>query len=109
MLQPLVVSNHKYSLYLHSGFQIMLDVLLQATEVDIQFMEMRQKDAEQRCFRHLRKGVDILGEAFATITKLTIRTRHIGMGVVDVAREKHTRMHLAPVTAHLLTILTTGI
>ena len=109
MLQPLVVSNHKHSLYLHNGFQIMLDMLLHTTEVDIQFMEMRQKGAERRSFRHLRKGIDILGEAFATITKLTIRTRHIGMGVVDVAREKHTRMRLAPITAHLLALLTTGI
>lgn len=42
MLQPLVVSNHKHSLYLHNGFQIMLDMLLHTTEVDIQFMEMLQ-------------------------------------------------------------------
>ena len=35
MLQPLVVSNHKHSLYLHNGFQKMLDMLFYTTEVDI--------------------------------------------------------------------------
>ena len=87
----------------------MLDVLFHATEVNIQFMEMLQKGAERRSFRHLRKGVDILGEAFATITKLTVRTGHISVGIIDVAREEHSRMYLAPIATHLLAILTTGI
>ena len=109
MLQPLVVSNHKHSLYLHNGFQIMLDVLFHATEVDIQFMEMLQKGAKRCALGHLRKGIDILGEAFATITKLTVRTGHISVSIIDIARKEHTRMHFAPITAHLLTIFTTSI
>lgn len=109
MLQPLVVSNHKHSLYLHNGLQIMLDMLFHATEVDVQFMEMLQKGAKRRTLRHLRKGIDILGEAFATITKLTVRTGHISVGIIDVTRKEHSRMYLAPIATHLLTVFTTGI
>lgn len=109
MLQPLVVSNHKHSLYLHNGFQKMLDMLFHTTEVDIQFMEMLQKGAQWRALRHLRKGIDILGEAFSTITKLTVRTGHISVGIIDVAREEHSRMYLSPIATHLLAIFTTGI
>ena len=109
MLQPLVVSNHKHSLYLYNGFQIMLDMLLHTTEVDIQFMEMRQKGTQWRALRHFRKGIDILGKTFSTITKLTVRTGHISVGIIDVAREEHSRMYLAPIATHLLAIFTTGI
>lgn len=56
------------------------------------------KQGSQRCtLGHLGKGVDILGEALATITELTIRTGDVGVGVVDIAGQQYTSMHLAPI------------
>ena len=60
-------------------------MLLYPTEMNIQFMQMFKKSAEWSTLGHLGKGVDILGEALATITELAVRTGDIGVGVVDVA------------------------
>ena len=62
-----------------------LDVLLESTEVDVELMERCQKGAEGCALGHLGKGVDILGEALATVTELAVGTGDIGVGVVDVA------------------------
>lgn len=61
-----------------------LDVLLESTEMDIQFMQVLQKGAKWRTFGHHSKGIDIFGEALATITEFAIRTWDIGMSVIDV-------------------------
>ena len=48
-------------------------------------MEVLKKGAERGTLGHLGKGIDVLGEALATITILTIGAGDIGVGVVDVA------------------------
>ena len=63
----------------------MLNMLFYTTEMDIKLVKMLQKGTQGRAFRHLCKGIDILGEAFTTITKLTIRSRYVGMSIVDIA------------------------
>ena len=62
-----------------------LDVLLHPTEMDIQFVKVLQQGSQGCALGHLGKGVDILGEALATITEFTVRTGDIGVGVVDIA------------------------
>ena len=84
-------------------------MLFKTTEVNIQLMKMLQKRAERSAFCHLGESVHILREAFAAIAKLTIRPGNIGMRVVDITREKHTRMYLTPVTTHLLAVLSASI
>ena len=83
-------------------------MLLKSTEVDIQFMEMLQKRSKGSACSHLSKGVDILGEALATISELAVRTGDVGVGVVDIARQQHAGMHLAPVSTHLLAVFVAG-
>ena len=50
-----------------------LDMLLYPTEMHIQFMQVLQKGSERGAFRHLGKSINILGEALATVAKLTVR------------------------------------
>lgn len=68
-------------------------------------MERREERAEGGAGGHLREGVDVLREALAAVSEFAVWTRHIGMGVVDVAREEATRMDFRPVGAHLLAVL----
>lgn len=84
-------------------------MLLESTEVNIELMEVLKKSAERCALGHHGEGIDILWEALATITELAVRTRDIGVGVVDVAREKHAGVYLAPVASHLLAVLTAGV
>lgn len=63
----------------------LLDMLLKSSEVNVEFMQMLQENSKRSASRHLSESVDILWEALATITKLAIRTRDVGVGVVDVA------------------------
>lgn len=84
-------------------------MLFKSTEVHIQFVEMLQKRSKRCSCCHLCECVNILGEAFATVAELAVGTGDVGMGVVDVAGEEDAGMYLAPVTTHLLTILTAGI
>ena len=84
-------------------------MFLEATEVDIELMQGCKEGAEGGALSHLGEGVDILGEALATIAKLAVGTGDIGVGVVDVAGEEHAGVYLAPVAAHLLTVLAAGI
>ena len=84
-------------------------MLLKASEMNVKFVQVFQKDSKGRAFGHLGKGVDILGEALATVAELAVGARDIGVGVVDVAGEEDARMHLAPVGSHLLAVLTAGI
>ena len=84
-------------------------MLLHPPEMHIQFMQMLQQRSERRSLGHLGKGVHVLGEALATIAELAIRTRHVGVRVVDIARKKNARMHLAPVGTHLLAVFAASI
>ena len=77
--------------------------------MNIQLVQMLQQGSKGCALGHLGKGIDILGEALATITELTIGTGDIGVGVVDIAREQYTSMYLAPVSTHLLAVFTAGI
>lgn len=84
-------------------------MLFKSTEMNIQFMKML-KESTQRCaLGHHGEGVDILREALATIAELAIRTRDVGVGVVDVAREEHAGVYLAPVATHLLAVLAASV
>ena len=62
-------------------------MLLHPTEMDIQLVQVLQQGSKGRALGHLGKGIDILGEALATKTELTIGTGDVGGGVVDVAGE----------------------
>ena len=77
--------------------------------MNIEFMQRLKQLAERGACGLLCEGVDILREALATIAELAIRTRDVGVGVIDVAGEEHTGMNLAPVASHLLTVLTASI
>ena len=61
-----------------------LYMLLLSPEMHIQLMQMFQQGSEGGALGHLGEGVDVLGEALATITELTIRSRDIGVSVVDI-------------------------
>ena len=65
-------------------------------EMDIQFMQKFQKCAQRCAFRHLGEGVDVLGEALATIAELAVGAGDIGVGIVDVAGEEDASMHFTP-------------
>lgn len=84
-------------------------MLLHATEMNIQFMQVLQQGSKGCSLSHLGKGVDILGEALAAISELAVRARDVGVGVVDVAGEKDAGVHLAPVGSHLLAVLAAGV
>ena len=56
-----------------------------ATEMNVEFMEVLQEGAEGGAFGHLGEGVDILGEALATIAILAVGSWDIGVGVVDIS------------------------
>lgn len=86
-----------------------LDMLLKSTEVNIELMQWLKESAERRASGHLGEGVDILREALATIAELAIRTRNIGVGVVDVPGEEHAGVYLAPVASHLFAVLAAGV
>jgi len=73
--------------------------------MNIQLVEVLQQGAQGCALGHLGKGIDIFGEALATITELAIGTGDVGVGVVDITGQQHTGMHLAPVGTHLLAIL----
>ena len=59
-------------------------MLLKSTEMYIELMQRFKQLAERGACGHLGEGVDILREALAAIAELAIRTRDVGMGVVDV-------------------------
>ena len=84
-------------------------MLLYATEVNVKFMEMLQKGTEGGALSHFGKGVNIFRKALATIAKLTIWTRYIGVSIINITREKNTCVNLAPVCTHLFTVLATSI
>ena len=84
-------------------------MLLKSTEVNIQFMQRFKQLAERGACGHLGEGIDILWEALAAIAELAIRTWDVGVGVVDVAREEHAGVYLAPIASHLLAVLTAGV
>ena len=92
-------------------------MLFYPTEMHVKLMERRQQRAERRALGHLGEGVHVLGEALAAVAVLAIGTRHVGVRVVDIAREQHARVHLAPVGTHhlapvgthLLAVLAAGV
>ena len=47
------------------------------TEMHIQFVQVLEQCTERSTLCHLGKGVDILGEALATITELAVRSRDV--------------------------------
>ena len=84
-------------------------MLFHASEMDVEFMKWFQQGAEGGTFGHLGEGVDILGEALAAVAVLAIGTGYIGMRIVDVARQQHAGVHLAPVGSHLLAVFAAGV
>ena len=84
-------------------------MLLYPTEMDIQLVKVLQEGSKRCTLRHLGKGIDILGEALATVAELTIGTGDVGVGVIDVTGEEHTGVDLAPVTTHLFAILAASV
>ena len=84
-------------------------MLFDPTEVHVELMQMFQKCSERCALCHLSKSIDILGKTLAAIAKRAIRTRDVGVSVIDIARKKHSSMHLAPVGSHLLAILAASV
>ena len=60
-------------------------MLLYTSKMHVQFVEMFQQCTKRSSLGHLGKGIDILREALATITELTIRTGDIGVSVIDIS------------------------
>ena len=84
-------------------------MLLHPTEMDIQLVQVLQQGSKGRTLGHLGKGIDILGEALATITEFTVRTRDVGVCVVDIAGEEDAGVYFAPIGPHLLAVLAAGV
>ena len=84
-------------------------MLLHAPEMHIQLVQVLQQGSKRRALGHLGEGVDVLGEALATVAELTVGTGDVGVGVVDVAGEKDAGVHLAPVGSHLFAVLAAGV
>ena len=84
-------------------------MLLESTEVNVELVQRLKQLAERSALGHHSEGVDILREALASIAKLAIRTRDIGVGVIDVTREEHAGVYCTPICTHLLAIFTTSI
>ena len=80
-------------------------MLFEAAEVDVELVERREECTEGGTLRHLCEGVDVLREAFAAVAALPVGAGHVGVRVVDVAREQHARVDLRPVAAHFLHVL----
>ena len=80
-----------------------------ASEVNIELMQVLKQGSKWRSLGHLGEGVHILGEAFATVAVLAVGTGNVGMGVIDITRKKHSGMHFAPVGSHLLAVFTAGV
>ena len=89
--------------------RIMSDFLLGATEVDVEFVEVFQERAERCSFGHLGEGIDVFRETFASVAEFAVRSGYVSVRIVDITGEENTCVHLAPVRAHLLTILSAGI
>ena len=85
------------------------DVLLDTTEMYVEFVEVLQERAKGGAFGHFGKGVDILREAFAAIAELAIRSGDKGVCVVDIAGEEYAGVHFAPVGTHLLAVFLAGV
>ena len=84
-------------------------MLFKSTEMNIQFMKVLKECTERCSLGHLCESIHILREALATIAELAVRTRDVGVGVVDVAREEHAGVYLAPVTTHLLAVFSASV
>ena len=59
-------------------------MFLKATEMDIQLVQVLQQCSQRRALGHLGKGIDILGEALATVTELTVGTGDVGTKVYSL-------------------------
>lgn len=101
-----IIKNTFFCQQVYSSQKQCLYTFFTPTEMHIQLVEAFQKDSEGGAFRHFGKSVDIFGETLATVAEFAIGSGDVGVGVVDIARQENTRMHLAPVGTHLLTILT---
>lgn len=77
--------------------------------MNIQLMQVLQKRAKRSAFCHLGEDVDILRGALATVTELAVGAGNVGVGVVDVARQKDASVHFTPVGTHLLAVLAAGV
>lgn len=84
-------------------------MLLKPSEMNIQLMQVLKESTQRSALGHHGEGIDVLWEALATIAELAVRTRDVGVGVVDVTREEHAGVYLAPVASHLLAVLTAGV
>ena len=72
-------------------------------------MQMLKECTERRACGHLCESIHSLWEARATIAELAIRSWNISMGIINIAGEKHSCMHLAPVATHLLAVFAASI
>ena len=84
-------------------------MLLNPTEMHVELMEVLKQRTQGRAFGHLGEGVHILGEALAAVAQLAVGAGHVGVRVVDVAREEDASVHLAPVGPHLLAVFAAGV
>ena len=84
-------------------------MFLDSTEMNIEFVEMFEKSSQWRAFGHFCKSIHVLREALATIAKLAIWTRYVGVSFADVARKENACVHLTPVGSHLLAIFAAGV
>ena len=86
-----------------------LNVFLDTTEMNVQFVEVLQEYSEGCSFGHFCKCVHVFRETFSAITEFTIGSRDVGVGVVDVAGEEYAGVDFAPVSTHFLAILAASV
>lgn len=54
-------------------------MLLEAAEVDVEFVERGEEFSERRSGCEFREGIHILREAFAAVAEFAVGTRHVGV------------------------------
>lgn len=60
-------------------------MFFKSTEVNIELVEMLKQSAKKSPLSHHSKSIHILWKTLATIAELTIRTKNVGVSIVDVA------------------------
>ena len=84
-------------------------MFLDPAEMHIQLVQVLQQGTKRSALGHLCKCVDILWKTLTTVTELAVRAGDVCVGIVDIAGEEDASMYLAPVGAHLIAVLATGV
>ena len=84
-------------------------MFLNTTEMHVELVEVLKQDAKWRTLCHFGKSVHILWETLTTVAKLSIRTRNVSVGIVDITRQQYSGMYFTPISAHLFAVFAAGV